>query len=106
MSMTTETVTRRNPAAIALLVTGILLAVIGAILWIAGGNLLGHDQMVADYTHAFGLDNGVNIPATSPAIDSDTALVWWGIALVAFGAFMVFVRLVIAVVLIETKKAP
>jgi hypothetical protein len=94
--MTTATVTTRNPAAIALLVTGILLAVTGAILWIAGGNLLPHDQMVADYTHAFGLDNGVNIPATSPAIDVDNALIGWGIAVLILGVVLVVARLIIA----------
>jgi hypothetical protein len=96
--MTTETVTTRNPAAIALLVGGILLAVLGVILWTTGGNLLGHDQMVADYTHAIFLDNGVNMPASSSAVDADNALIGWGIAVLILGVVLVVARVIIAAV--------
>lgn len=86
----------RNPAAIALVAFGGLFVVLGATLWIVGANLLKHDQMVADYTRAFGLDAGVDLAATSPQIDADQALIWWGIAILILGVILVVARVVIA----------
>lgn len=89
--MTTETVTRtNNPAALALVIGGGISALVGVILWITGANAIGHDQLVADYGKAL---NGLD--ATSPAIDADQAMIWWGIALVALGVLMALSWLII-----------
>jgi hypothetical protein len=87
-----------NPALLAITIIGPLLAITGVILWTIGANLIKHDQMVADYEHAFGLDAGVNIAATSPQIDADQAMIWWGIALLALGVLLIVARLIIAAV--------
>lgn len=86
----------RNPAGLALIVVGLLSGVLGAILWIVGANQLGHDKLVGEYTRAIGLDNGLDLSASSPAIDADNALIWWGIALVILGVVLLVARLVIA----------
>lgn len=78
-----------------LVVGGVISAVIGAILWISGSNLLGHDQLVADYGRAIGLDKGVDLAGTSPAISADQAMIWWGIALVILGVLMVLATVII-----------
>ena len=87
-----------NPALLAITAIGPLLAVTGVILWVIGANLLKHDQMVADFTHAIGLDNGVDFAATSPQVDADQAMVSWGIALLALGVLLLVSRLIITAV--------
>jgi hypothetical protein len=87
-----------NPALLAITITGLLLALLGLVLWVTGGNLLGKDQMTADYAHALGLDSGVNIAATSPQIEADHGLIGWGIALLVLGVLLLVVRLTIAAV--------
>ena len=80
---------------IGLLVGGVISAVVGAILWISGSNMLSHDQDVADYGRAIGLDNGVDLAATSPQISADQTMIYCGIALVALGVLMILATVII-----------
>ncbi|SEH57418.1 hypothetical protein SAMN04515692_101304 [Leifsonia sp. CL147] len=95
-----------NPAGLALIVLGAVAVVLGGILWGVGGNQLKHDQDVTDLTHAIGLDNGINLPATSSAVDADNAMIWWGIALVILGVLLLVARLVIAAAQPRTQTGP
>lgn len=86
----------RNPAGIALIVVGLLAAVVGAILWGVGAHQAASDRLSAEFGRAVGLDNGLNMPIETSAVDADNALIWWGIALVILGVLMLVARLVIA----------
>ncbi|MGH1547988.1 hypothetical protein ACRAWB_01935 [Leifsonia poae] len=72
---------RRNPAGMLLLVTGVLAALTGSIVWIAGANQLSHDTVANTYSQALvGFDTG--------NVGGD----WWtigtGIGLVALGVLL------------------
>lgn len=70
--------------------------VVGAILWIVGGSQLGQDQSASAYAQALELDNGLSAQASTPQVDLDTALIWWGIAVLVLGVLLVLARLIIA----------
>jgi hypothetical protein len=95
--MTTDTLpSQRNWAGIALLAFGGVGIVLGAILWIAGANLLKQDTLSGQYLHAIGLDNGTELSAHTPAMDADQALIWSGMAILVLGVLLLVAWLIIA----------
>lgn len=75
---------------------GGLAVVVGAIMWGVGVHQAASDQLGSEYARAIGLDNGLNMPIDTSAVDADNVLIWWGIALVILGVLMLVARLVIA----------
>jgi uncharacterized membrane protein SpoIIM required for sporulation len=80
----------------ALLILGVIGILLGPILWNMGSQQLSHDQEVADLTHAMGLDNGINIAATSPAVSADHVLIGFGIGVLALGVLLLVAFVIIA----------
>lgn len=75
---------------------GLLAVVAGAIMWGVGVHQAASDQLGAEFAHAIGQDNGLNMPLDTSSVDADNVLIWWGIALVVLGVLMLVARLVIA----------
>jgi hypothetical protein len=87
----------RNPAAVALLIVGLIAVILGPILWSAGSNQLNYDQSSAAFEHALFLDNGVNLDtSTSPAMSADQTLIGWGIGVLALGALLLVAFMIVA----------